>query len=151
MRDLRRATAHPARKAIAGLSEMLGESGMLAYLSYMALRLPAMKRLLKPTGSIYLHCDPTASHYLKALMDAVFGAANFMNEITWKRYAVHSLAETGFNNVADVSAGVNEAIMRPPLKRRGLPAPPAALPAAAGKATHGRGAARLPLFPDVAP
>ena len=102
VRDLRRATAHPARKAIAGLSEMLGESGMLAYLSYMALRLAAMKRLLKPTGSIYLHCDPTASHYLKALMDAVFGAANFMNEITWKRYAVHSLAETGFNNVADV-------------------------------------------------
>ena len=101
-RDIRRATAHPARKAIAGLSEMLGDSGMLAYLSYMALRLAAMKRILKPTGSIYLHCDPTASHYLKALMDAIFGAANFVNEITWKRYAVHSLAESGFNNVADV-------------------------------------------------
>jgi len=102
VRDLKRATAHPARKAVAGMSEMLGESGMLAYVSYMGARLAEMKRLLKPSGSIYLHCDPAASHYLKALMDAVFGAANFMNEITWKRYAVHSLAERGFDNVADV-------------------------------------------------
>ena len=58
---------------------------MLAYLTYMAERLEQMHRILKPTGSIYLHCDPTASHYLKILMDAIFGAINFRNEIVWKR------------------------------------------------------------------
>ena len=79
----------------------LGRNDMMAYLTMMAQRMVELHRVLKPTGSIYLHCDPTASHYLKSLMDAVFGATNFINEITWKRYAVHSLAETGFNNVAD--------------------------------------------------
>ena len=58
---------------------------LLAYLSYMAQRLLIMKRILKPTGSIYYHCDPTASHYIKALMDAVFGHDNFRSEIIWKR------------------------------------------------------------------
>ena len=57
--------------------------GMGAYLCFMAVRLLAMRRILKPTGSIYLHCDPTASHYLKAVMDAVFGWRNFRNEIVW--------------------------------------------------------------------
>ncbi|MCY3540426.1 MAG: DNA methyltransferase [Gammaproteobacteria bacterium] len=56
---------------------------MGAYLCFMAVRLIAMKRLLKPSGSIYLHCDPTASHYLKMLMDAIFGRKNFRNEIIW--------------------------------------------------------------------
>ena len=56
---------------------------MGAFLCFMAVRLLAMRRLLKPTGSIYLHCDPTASHYLKELMDAVFGKRNFKNEIVW--------------------------------------------------------------------
>ena len=60
---------------------------MLAYLSYMAERLAECHRVLKDTGSIYLHCDPTASHYLKAVMDAVFGAKQFRNEITWQRAA----------------------------------------------------------------
>ena len=59
---------------------------LLAYLSYMAQRLLIMKRILKPTGSIYFHCDPTASHYIKALMDAVFGHDNFQNEIIWQRH-----------------------------------------------------------------
>ena len=59
--------------------------GMAAYVGMMAQRLQEMKRLLKPTGSIYLHCDPTASHYLKMLMDAMFGKGNFKNEIIWKR------------------------------------------------------------------
>ena len=58
---------------------------LLAYLSYMAQRLLIMKRILKPNGSIYYHCDPTASHYIKALMDAVFGHDNFRSEIIWKR------------------------------------------------------------------
>ena len=57
--------------------------GMGAFMCFMAVRLLEMRRLLKPTGSIYLHCDPTASHYLKAVMDAIFGAGNFRNEIVW--------------------------------------------------------------------
>ena len=56
----------------------------------MAVRLIEMKRVLNPTGSIYLHCDPTASHYLKLLMDAVFGAGNFQNHIAWRRTTAHS-------------------------------------------------------------
>ncbi len=63
--------------------QFLGHNNMLAYLSMMALRLVELRRVLKPTGSIYLHCDPTASHFLKLLMDAVFGAKNFQNEIIW--------------------------------------------------------------------
>ena len=59
---------------------------LLAYLSYMAQRLLIMSRILKPTGSIYYHCDPTASHYIKALMDAVFGHENFRSEIHWYYY-----------------------------------------------------------------
>jgi len=62
---------------------MLDETDMLAYLSMMAPRLVELDRVLKPTGSVYLHCDPTASHYLKLLMDAVFGASNFRNEVIW--------------------------------------------------------------------
>ncbi|MBI4723203.1 MAG: site-specific DNA-methyltransferase [Candidatus Stahlbacteria bacterium] len=63
----------------------LGECSIMAYLCMMAPRLLEMKRVLKDTGSIYLHCDPTASHYLKLLMDAIFGVDNFRNEITWER------------------------------------------------------------------
>ena len=65
---------------------------LLAYLSYMAERLLIMRRILKPTGSLYLHCDPTASHYVKALLDAVFGHENFRNEIVWKRTGSHNSA-----------------------------------------------------------
>lgn len=65
----------------------LGTNDMLAYLAMMAPRLVELRRVLKPTGSLYLHCDPTASHYLKLLLDAVFGAENFRNEIVWKRKA----------------------------------------------------------------
>ena len=60
--------------------------GMKAYLVMMAVRLLEMRRLLKPTGSIYLHCDPTASHYLKLVMDCVLGADSFQNELIWRRY-----------------------------------------------------------------
>ena len=59
--------------------------GMKSYLIMMAVRLLAMRRLLKPTASIYLHCDPTASHYLKLLMDTVLGKDNFRSEIIWRR------------------------------------------------------------------
>ena len=67
---------------------------MKAYLVMMAVRLLEMRRVLKPTGSIYLHCDPTASHYLKQVMDCVFGAENFRNEIVWKRTSGHSDSRT---------------------------------------------------------
>lgn len=69
---------------------MLGDSDMMAYLSMMAPRLIEMHRVLKSTGSIYLHCDPTASHYLKLMMDAVFGPKQFKNEVIWKRSSAHS-------------------------------------------------------------
>jgi site-specific DNA-methyltransferase (adenine-specific) len=70
-------------KAMQAFRLMLSESNMLAYLSMMAPRLLELRRVLKPSGSIYLHCDPTASHYLKLLLDAVFGPAFFQNEIIW--------------------------------------------------------------------
>jgi DNA modification methylase len=71
----------------------LGESDLLAYLAMMAPRLVELRRVLKPTGSICLHCDPTASHYLKMLMDAVFGPERFLSEIVWKRTSAHSSAK----------------------------------------------------------
>ncbi len=73
-------------QAMQAFRTFLGENNLLAYLAMMAPRLMELHRVLKPTGSIYLHCDPTASHYLKMLMDAVFGVANFLNEIIWRRY-----------------------------------------------------------------
>ena len=74
---------------------------MLAYLSYMVQRLLPMRGLLKPTGSIYLHCDPTASHYIKIMMDAIFGHENFRNEITWQRTESHNTADR-YGNIADI-------------------------------------------------
>ncbi len=79
----------------------LGQSDMMAYLAMMAPRIAELHRVLKPTGSIYLHCDPTASHYLKLLMDAVFGPKNFRNEITWQRTESHNTAGK-YGNVADI-------------------------------------------------
>jgi site-specific DNA-methyltransferase (adenine-specific) len=67
----------------------LGENDMMAYLAMMAVRLIELHGVLKPTGSLYLHCDPTASHYLKMLMDAVFGSYMFRNEIVWQRTGAH--------------------------------------------------------------
>jgi DNA modification methylase len=72
-------------QALQAFRTFLGESDMMAYLAMMAPRLVELRRVLKPTGSIYLHCDPTASHYLKMLMDALFDAVNFRNEIVWER------------------------------------------------------------------
>ncbi|MEI6309978.1 MAG: DNA methyltransferase [bacterium] len=73
----------------------LGPCDMLSYLTMMAPRLVELRRVMKPTASIYLHCDPTASHYLKMLMDAVFGPENFRTEIVWKRSSAHSDAKQG--------------------------------------------------------
>ncbi|RPI60156.1 MAG: site-specific DNA-methyltransferase [Planctomycetaceae bacterium] len=71
----------------------LKASPMMAYLVQMSIRLVHMHRVLKPTGSLYLHCDPTASHYLKMVLDAIFEPANFVNEIVWKRTHAHSGAK----------------------------------------------------------
>lgn len=73
-----------------GLHTFLNGTDMMAYLAMMAPRLVELQRVLKPTGSIYLHCDPAASHYLKMLMDAVFAPIRFKNEIIWKRTSAHS-------------------------------------------------------------
>ena len=78
---------------LAAMRAFLGQNDMMAYLTMMAQRMVELHRVLKPTGSIYLHCDPTASHYLKLLMDAVFGAATFRNEISWRRTGAHNSAK----------------------------------------------------------
>jgi site-specific DNA-methyltransferase (adenine-specific) len=75
-------------------------SNMMAYLAMMAVRLIEMKRVLKPNGSLYLHCDPTASHYLRVLLDSIFGIENFRNDIIWKRTTTHSDSKT-WSRVAD--------------------------------------------------
>ena len=80
---------------IKSFRDMLGDSDMMAYLCMMAPRLVELHRVLKPTGSLYLHCDPTASHYLKILLDAVFDPRNFKSEVVWKRTAAHSDAKQG--------------------------------------------------------
>ena len=82
-------------EAMQAFRKLLGTNDMLAYMSMMAPRLVKLRRVLKPTGSLYLHCDPTASHYLKLLMDAVFGTANFRTEIIWKRTSAHSDTKQG--------------------------------------------------------
>ena len=89
-RDLEAAVAHPMHGAATALKTLIGPSGMLAYLTYMGERLAEIRRLLKPTGSIYLHCDDTAVHYLKIVMDSIFGARNFCNDIHWRRATAHS-------------------------------------------------------------
>ncbi len=88
-------------QAMQAFRTFLGESDMLAYLAMMAPRLVELRRVLKATGSIYLHCDQTASHYLKLLMDAVFGPINFRSEITWKRTNVHNDSRD-WSNVSDI-------------------------------------------------
>jgi DNA modification methylase len=91
----------PVAQVMRAFHTFLGNSNMMAYLAMMAPRLVELHRVLKPNGSIYLHCDPTASHYLKLLLDAVFGPANFRNEIIWKRTSGHSDARR-YGRVHDV-------------------------------------------------
>jgi site-specific DNA-methyltransferase (adenine-specific) len=79
------------------LRKFLKENDMMAYLTMMANRLLELRRVLKPTGSLYLHCDPTASHYLKIVLDAVFSVESFTNEIVWKRTTPKGLAFTKFS------------------------------------------------------
>lgn len=95
----------PARikELMAVLPSFVGEkTDMRAYLVMMSIRLLELKRVLRDTGSIYLHCDPTASHYLKIVMDAIFGGANFQNEIVWKRSQTRSSISRIYRRAHDV-------------------------------------------------
>ncbi len=87
---------------IAALRQFVGTNQMMAYLVMMAARLVELHRVLKLTGSLYLHCDPTASHYLKILMDVIFGPDNVINEIIWQRTAVKGDVRRKFGSVHDV-------------------------------------------------
>ena len=87
-------------RLLQAMREFLGRNDMMAYLVMMAQRMVELHRVLKPTGSIYLHCDPTASHYLKLLMDASFGKENFRREIIWQRSRSHG-GTSGYNSVHD--------------------------------------------------
>jgi adenine specific DNA methylase Mod len=79
-----------AAEMLRAMRSFLHDNDMMAYLAMMAVRLLELHRALKPTGSLYLHCDPTAGHYLKILLDAVFGPANFRNQIVWQRTSSHN-------------------------------------------------------------
>ena len=88
---------------IAAMRSFIGSNDVMAYLVMMTLRLLELHRVLKPTGSIYLHCDPTASHYLKVVMDTIWGPRNFRNEIVWKRSSAHSDTRQGGRHYGRIS------------------------------------------------
>jgi site-specific DNA-methyltransferase (adenine-specific) len=92
--------------AMQGMEKVIGKNDLMAYLVMMTVRLVELHRVLKETGSLYLHCDPTASHYLKVVLDAVFGARNFRNEIIWKRKAGR-----GETNAAAIRFGVSHDVI----------------------------------------
>lgn len=92
----------PALAKVIDTTRTAHSEGMAAYLTFMAIRIIEMHRVLKPAGSLYLHCDPTASHYLHALMDSVFGKENFRSEITWKRTSSHNDARRNYGAVGDI-------------------------------------------------
>ncbi|MEX1173559.1 MAG: DNA methyltransferase [Chloroflexota bacterium] len=93
---------HAVSDLVGALHSAIRPSPLLAYLVEMAVRLVELRRVLKPTGSLYLHCDPTNSHYLKLLLDAIFGPRNFFNEIVWKRTATKGDARRKYGAVHDV-------------------------------------------------
>ena len=96
------ADQEPAIYKLLETARLTHGKGMQSYLCMMAVRLLEMRRLLKPTGSIYLHCDPTASHYLKLLLDAVFGSGLFLNEMIWKRSSAHSDTRQGMRRAGKI-------------------------------------------------
>ena len=90
------------KEMVSAFRQFIGSNAMMAYLVMMTPRLVELRRVLKSTGSIYLHCDPTASHYLKLVMDAVFGNENFRNEIIWKRTTAHSDVAQGARHMGRI-------------------------------------------------
>jgi site-specific DNA-methyltransferase (adenine-specific) len=115
-----------AAEMLRAMRSFLKENDMMAYLAMMAVRLLELHRVLKPTGSLYLHCDPTASHYLKILLDAVFGVRFFHNEIIWKRTSSHGNVSANYGDVTDTifyySKGAEPIWHRPyvPLSERNI-------------------------------
>ena len=98
------ATPPNVKDMITSFREFIGRNAMMAYLVMMTPRLVELRRVLKPTGSIYLHCDPTASHYLKLLMDGIFDPGNYRSQINWRRTNAHNDAKQGrrqYGNVCD--------------------------------------------------
>ena len=89
-RDLVTEAPDEVAKAVTALRDLIGTNQVMAYLVMMSARLVELHRVLKPTGSLYLHCDPTASHYLKIILDAIFGPTRFRNEVIWRRYGAHN-------------------------------------------------------------
>ena len=113
------ADEQPAMYKVIETAGLTHGKGMQSYLCMMAVRLVEMRRVLRDTGSIYLHCDPTASHYLKMLMDSIFGAGLFKAEINWQRTSAHSDSRT-FGNVSDKllfysATSINADAIRTPL------------------------------------
>jgi len=91
-----------AAEMLRAMRSFLKENDMMAYLAMMAVRLLELHRVLKPTGSLYLHCDPTASHYLKLLLDAIFGPTNYRSEIVWKRSVTKGDARKKYSDDHDI-------------------------------------------------
>lgn len=87
---------------LSAMRSFLHDNALMAYLAMMAARLVELHRVLKPTGSLYLHCDPTASHYLKLLLDGVFGPWQFRNEIIWRRTNAHNKLSKQYGPIHDV-------------------------------------------------
>ena len=100
-RDLITEAPEKVSTAIEALLNLIDRNQMMAYLVMMTARLVELRRVLKPTGSLYLHCDPTASHYLKIVLDAIFGVEHFRNEVVWKRTTAHNDASR-WGSVHDV-------------------------------------------------
>jgi site-specific DNA-methyltransferase (adenine-specific) len=98
---VRRSPNAAAAQMLSAMRGFLGENDMMAYLAMMAVRLIELHRVLKPTGSLYLHCDPTASHYLKIMLDAVFGKGSFRNEVVWRRSVTKGDARKKFSDDSD--------------------------------------------------
>ena len=90
------------KEMVGAFRQFIGDNDMMAYLVMMTPRLVELRRVLKPTGSLYLHCDPTASHYLKLLLDTIFGKENFRNEIVWRRYSSHGNVSRNLGKVHDI-------------------------------------------------
>ena len=93
---------HLLVETIKSFRGFLTETNLMAYLVMMGLRLVELHRVLKPTGSFYLHCDPTASHYLKIILDQVFGVENFRNEIVWARTNAHNMKARYYSKIHDL-------------------------------------------------
>ncbi len=100
-RDLLRQENTDVAQMMEALRRFLGENDMMAYLTMMANRLLRLHNVLKPTGSLYLHCDPTASHYLKIVLDGVFGKENFRSEIIWRRTSSHNKTTKQYGPIHD--------------------------------------------------